>query len=61
MEKKPTTANIQAMNIRIKPKPNSIVSREPHQSKELAVLNECSPDFCASVLKVSLRRNAASM
>jgi len=61
MEKKPTTANIQAMNIKMKPKPNKIVSREPHQSKVADVANECSPDFCAIVLRVSLKRNAASM
>jgi len=49
------------MKIKMKPTPNRIVSQDPQVSKVADVANECSPDFCASVLKVSLRRNAASM
>ena len=54
MVKKPMTANIQATKIRMKPIP-IIVSREPNQSSEAAVANECSPDFCASVSNVFLK------
>ena len=46
--KKPMTANIQATNIKRKPRPNTMISIDPHQSKLPAVANECSPDFCAS-------------
>jgi hypothetical protein len=60
MEKKPIVANIQAMNMSIKPT-KIIVSMAPHQSKVLAVENEWSPDFCASKSKVFLKRVAASI
>ena len=50
--KKPMTANIQAINIKIKPRPNKMISIDPHRSKLPAVANECSPDFCASVSNV---------
>jgi hypothetical protein len=54
MVKKPIVANIQAMNISIKPT-RITVSIEPTQNNVPAVLNDASPDFCASVWKVLFR------
>jgi hypothetical protein len=54
MVKKPIVAKIQATNISMKPT-RAIVSMAPHRSKLPAVVNDFSPDFCASVLKVFLK------
>ena len=59
MVKNPTVANIQLMNMSIKPT-RTIVSIAPHHSKVPAVVNDASPDFSARVLNVFLKCLVAS-